>query len=157
MFGMTGCDMRKEIIGFTAGVFDCLHVGHLNFLERSKRECDHLIVGLCGDDYVKEIKKTEPIFNEQDRKRILEALSCVDEVVQISIEETEDKVMAWQKYKFDILFSGDDWKGSERYLKTEKEFAKLGEGIRIVYFPYTKGVSTTQIKELKRKSADTQR
>lgn len=140
----------KKIIGFTAGVFDCLHVGHLNFLERCEKECDYLIVGLCGDDYVRNIKKTEPIFCEQDRKRILEALSCVDEVVQISIEETEDKVLAWEKYKFDILFSGDDWKGSERYQKTEEAFAHLGEGIKIVYFPYTKGVSTTQIKERKR-------
>lgn len=143
--------MTDKKVGFTAGVFDCLHVGHLNFLERAKRECDYLIVGLCGDDYVREIKKTEPIFGEEDRKRILEALACVDEVVQVSIEETEDKVLAWKKYKFNVLFSGDDWKGSERYQKTEKEFAALGNGVDIVYFPYTKGVSTTQIKEKKAK------
>lgn len=60
--------MGEKIVGFTAGVFDCIHIGHLNFLERAKIECDHLIVGLCGDDYVREIKKTEPIFCEQDRK-----------------------------------------------------------------------------------------
>lgn len=143
--------MANKKVGFTAGVFDCLHVGHLNFLERAKKECDYLIVGLCGDDYVREVKKTEPIFEEQDRKRILEALACVDEVVQVSIEETEDKILAWKKYKFDVLFSGDDWKGTERYQKTEKEFAALGNGIDIVYFPYTKGVSTTQIKEKKEK------
>lgn len=149
--------MEGRIVGFTAGVFDCIHIGHLNFLERAKKECDYLIVGLCGDDYVRRIKKTEPIFCEQDRKRLLAALSCVDKVVQISIEETEDKVMAWKKYQFDVLFSGDDWKGSERYLKTEREFAELGKGIRIVYFPYTKGVSTSQIKERQSKSADVQR
>lgn len=80
------------------------------------------------------------------------ALSCVDEVVDLSIEEIKDKVMAWRKYQFDVLFSGDDWKGSERYLRTEKEFAELGKGIRIVYFPYTKGVSTTQIKERREKA-----
>lgn len=134
-------------IGFTAGVFDCLHVGHLNFLERSKGACDHLIVGLCGDDYIREIKKTEPIYSEDDRMRILEALACVDEVVRITIEETEDKVLAWKKYQFDVLFSGDDWKGSERYQKTEREFAQLGNGIEIVYFPYTQGVSTSMIKK----------
>lgn len=149
--------MGGKIIGFTAGVFDCIHIGHLNFLERAKKECDYLIVGLCGDDYVREIKKTEPIFCEQDRKRLLEALSCVDEVVGLSIKETEDKVMAWQKYQFDVLFSGDDWKGSERYLRTEKEFTKLGKGIRIVYFPYTKGISTTQIKERQVKSIGVQK
>lgn len=139
--------VEGKTVGFTAGVFDCIHVGHLNFLERARKECDYLIVGLCGDDYVRQIKKTEPIFCGQDRKRLLSALSCVDEVVELSIEETEDKVRAWEKYRFDVLFSGDDWKGSERYLKTEKEFAALGGGIRIVYFPYTKGVSTSQIKE----------
>lgn len=134
-------------IGFTAGVFDCLHVGHLNFLERSKGACDHLIVGLCGDDYVREIKKTEPVYSEDDRMRILGALACVDEVVRISIEETEDKVLAWKRYQFDVLFSGDDWKGSERYQKTEREFAQLGNGVEIVYFPYTQGVSTSMIKK----------
>lgn len=142
--------MNKRKVGFTAGVFDCLHVGHLNFLEKCKASCDYLIVGLCGDDYVREIKKTEPIFNEEDRLRLLRALSCVDEAVPVSIEETQDKVLAWHKYKFDVLFSGDDWKGTERYKKTEEEFAKLGN-IEIVYFPYTKGISTSMIKEKKSK------
>lgn len=137
--------MKKYKIGFTAGVFDLFHVGHLNLLERCKEQCEYLIVALCGDDYVRNIKHKEPIYNENDRKRILNALKCVDEVVQISIEETKDKMLALKKYKFDVLFSGDDWKGTERYNKTEEQFNKLG--VSIEYLSYTKGISTTQIKE----------
>jgi len=137
--------MKKYKIGFTAGVFDLFHVGHLNLLERCKEQCEYLIVGVCGDDYVRNIKHKEPIYNEKDRKRILNALKCVDEVVQITIEETEDKMLALKNYKFDVLFSGDDWKGTERYNKTEEQFNKLG--VSIEYLPYTKGISTKQIKE----------
>lgn len=137
--------MKKYKIGFTAGVFDLFHVGHLNLLERCKEQCEYLIVAVCGDDYVRNIKHKEPIYNENDRKRILNALKCVDEVVQITIEETEDKMLALKNYKFDVLFSGDDWKGTERYNKTEEQFKELG--VSIEYLPYTKGISTTQIKE----------
>ena len=138
--------MSKRVVGFTTGVFDLFHIGHLNLLERCKAECDYLIVAVCGDDYVRDVKHKEPVFPEQDRIRILSALSCVDEVVRISIEEVEDKMLAWEHYRFDILFSGDDWKGSERYALTERQFAELGVEIR--YLPYTPGVSTTAIKEI---------
>ena len=137
--------MKKYKIGFTAGVFDLFHVGHLNLLERCKEQCDYLIVAVCGDDYVKNIKHKEAIYNEQDRIRILKSLKCVDEVVSISIEATENKMLAQSQYKFDVLFSGDDWKGTERYLKTENEFEKIG--VKIEYLSYTKGISTTEIKK----------
>ena len=135
---------KKYNVGFTVGVFDLFHVGHLNLLERCKEQCDYLVVGLCGDDYVRQIKHKEPIYNEKDRMRILAALKCVDEVVQITIDEVQDKMLALNKFNFDVLFSGDDWKGTERYNKTEKQFAELG--VSIEYLPYTKGISTTEIK-----------
>lgn len=137
--------MKKYKVGITVGVFDLFHVGHLNLLERCKEQCDHLIVAVCGDDYVRNIKHKEPIYEEKERMRILAALKCVDEVVPISIEATEDKMLAQKLFKFDVLFSGDDWKGSERYIKTEEQFAKIG--VSIEYLSYTKGISTTQIKE----------
>lgn len=137
--------MKKYKVGFTVGVFDLFHVGHLNLLERCKEQCEYLIVAVCGDDYVRNIKHKEPIYDEKDRMRILSALKCVDEVVPISIEATSDKMLAQKEFKFDVLFSGDDWKGSERYLKTEKQFAEIG--VSIEYLPYTQGISTTQIKE----------
>lgn len=137
--------MKKYKIGYTCGVFDMFHVGHLNLLEKCKSMCDYLIVGVCNDDYVRDIKHKEPVYSEQDRVRILEALKVVDRAELVTIEETNDKILAIEKFHFDVLFSGDDWKGSERYQKTEEQFKKYGAFIE--YFPYTQGISTTQIKE----------
>ena len=136
--------MKKYKIGYTCGVFDMFHVGHLNLLEKCKSMCDYLIVGVCNDDYVRNIKHKEPVYSEQDRVRILEALKVVDRAELVTIEETNDKILAIEKFHFDVLFSGDDWKGSERYQKTEEQFKN---GAFIEYFPYTQGISTTQIKE----------
>lgn len=136
--------MKKYKVGFTTGVFDLFHIGHLNLLERCKEQCEYLIVAVCGDDYVTDIKKKIPVFPESDRIRIIGALKCVDEVSDISIAEVDDKMLAWERFHFDVLFSGDDWKGSERYNKTEKQFAELG--VSIEYLPYTQGISTSQLK-----------
>ena len=136
---------KKYHVGYTCGVFDVFHVGHLNLLERCKEKCDILIVGVCDDTYVRKIKKKEPVYSETDRVRILKALKVVDDAVLVDIETTNDKELALDKFRFDVLFSGDDWKDSERYKKTEEQFAK--QGVSIEYFPYTKGISTTQIKE----------
>lgn len=137
--------MKKYKIGFTTGVFDLFHVGHLNLLERCKEQCDYLIVAVCGDDYVTQVKHKQPVYSEADRIRIIGALKCVDEVSDITIEEVNDKMLALKRFKFDVLFSGDDWKGSERYNKTEQQFSELG--VSIEYLPYTNGISTTQIKK----------
>ena len=118
--------MKKYKIGYTCGVFDMFHVGHLNLLEKCKSMCDYLIVGVCNDDYVRNIKHKEPVYSEQDRVRILEALKVVDRAELVTIEETNDKILAIEKFHFDVLFSGDDWKGSERYQKTEEQFKKYG-------------------------------
>ncbi|PBC68953.1 adenylyltransferase/cytidyltransferase family protein [Fibrobacter sp. UWS1] len=130
--------------GITVGVFDLFHVGHLNLLESCKAMCDYLIVAVCCDDYVTKIKHKQPVYNEQDRIRLLSALKVVDKVVPVTIEEIENKLLLLKKHPFDCLFSGDDWKRSPRYQKTEEQFAKLG--VSIEYLPYTKGISTTQIK-----------
>ena len=137
--------MAKYKVGITVGVFDLFHVGHLNLLERCKAMCDKLIVAVCQDDYVTQIKKKTPVYSAADRMRILASLKCVDEVIPVSIEETEDKMLLIKNHPFDVLFSGDDWKGTERYLRTEKQFAEYGA--KIEYLSYTKGVSTTDVKE----------
>lgn len=136
---------KKYKVGYTAGVFDLFHVGHLNLIERCKAMCDYLIIGVCDDDYVRNIKKKEPVIKEDDRVRILNALKAVDEAVLVNYEITDNKMLALDKFKFDVLFSGDDWKGTERYQKTEVQFAKVG--VAIEYLPYTHGVSSSQIKE----------
>ena len=91
------------------------------------------------------LKKNQPVFPQEDRFRILEALRIVDEVHYVTIEEVNDKQLAQKIFGFDVLFSGDDWKGSDRYAKTEKEFEKIG--VSIEYLPYTKGISTSSIKK----------
>lgn len=137
--------IKKYKVGITVGVFDLFHVGHLNLIERCKAQCEHLIIAVCQDDYVTEIKHKKPVFSAQERMRILAALKDVDEVIPVTIEETEDKMLLLKNHHFDVLFSGDDWKGSERYKKTEQQFSELG--VAIEYLPYTQGISTTKIKD----------
>lgn len=136
--------MKKYKVGYTCGVFDLLHVGHLNLLERCKAMCERLIVGVCDDAYVHDIKHKEPMVSALDRVRMLKALKVVDDAQLVSIQETDDKLLAQKRFGFDVLFSGDDWKGSERYLKTERDFTKLG--VSIEYLPYTKGISTSLLR-----------
>ena len=137
--------MKKYQIGYTCGVFDLFHIGHLNLLEKCKSMCDILIVGICDDNYVRIVKHQEPVIEQEDRVRIINALKCVDRVVLIDIETTNNKLVALEKFKFDVLFSGDDWKGSQRYLDTEIKFSKIG--VSIEYLPYTQNISTSQIKK----------
>ena len=136
----------KYKIGYTCGVFDIFHVGHLILLERCKSMCETLIVGVCDDNYVRNIKKTHPIFSDLDRIRLLNSLKVVDKAELVSIEETENKLLALKRFNFDVLFSGDDWKNTDRYIQTEKQFHEFG--VSIEYLPYTKGVSTSMFKEM---------
>jgi len=144
----------KYKIGYTAGVFDLFHIGHLNLLEKCKNMCDYLIVGICDDEYCLNIKKKIPIFPEKHRLRILKALKCVDMVELVNYEITDNKMLAYEKFHFNVLFSGDDWKGSDRYKKTEEQFKQIG--VSIEYLPYTKEISTTEIKERICKSSRTE-
>jgi len=136
---------KKYKIGYTCGVFDLFHVGHLNLLENCKKQCETLIVGVCTDEYVIKIKNKTPIFSQDERVRIIEALNVVDNAELVNIAEVNDKELAQKIFKFDVLFSGDDWKGTERYIETEKQFKKIG--VNIEYLPYTQGISTTLIKD----------
>lgn len=136
--------MKKYKIGYACGVFDMFHVGHLNLLEKCQKMCDYLIIGVCSDNYVYNIKNKTPIYSEEERLRIINALKCVNEAVIVDIDEILNKKLVWEKFHFDVIFNGDDWKGSERFSNTEKQFSEIG--VDIVYFPYTKGVSTTALK-----------
>lgn len=133
--------MKHYKVGYTAGVFDLFHVGHLNLLQRAKAQCDYLIVAVTIDELVK-YKNKEATIPFEDRCRIVEAIRYVDKVVpQVSM----DKKSAWEKYHFDVMFVGDDWKGTEKWNQYEKELSEVG--VDIVYFPYTKKVSSTKILE----------
>lgn len=134
---------KKYKIGYTDGVYDLFHVGHLNMIETAKSQCEKLIVGVHGDEVVEEYKHHRPIINENDRKRIIESIKGVDRVV---INQFRDKIKLWELYHFDVIFIGDDWKGTERWIKFEKELKKIN--VDVVYVPYTKGISTTEIKQM---------
>lgn len=99
---------KKYHIGYICGVFDLFHIGHLNLLEKCKSMCDILIVGVCNDEYVRKVKEKEPVFPENQRLRIINALKVVDDAVLVDIETTNDKMIALKKFNFDVLFSGEE-------------------------------------------------
>lgn len=129
------------IIGYTAGVYDLFHIGHLKLLKNAKGMCDKLIVGVTVDELVK-YKGKEAMIPYEDRSEIVRGCRYVDAVVP---QEDMDKLTMCKKLGASYLFVGDDWYGTEKWNNYEKEFAK--EGIKIIYFPYTKGVSSTQIRK----------
>ena len=132
---------KKYKIGYTDGVYDLFHVGHLNMIQAAKAQCEYLIVGIHGDSVVKEYKHHQPIINEIERKRIIEAVRGVD---RVEINRFRDKMKLWELYHFDVVFIGDDWKGTNRWIQFEKELNAVH--VDVVYVPYTKGISTTDIK-----------
>lgn len=134
--------MGKCIIGYTTGVFDLFHVGHLRMIENAKSMCDKLIVGVTVDDLVV-YKNKKAIIPYDERAEIVRNIRHVDVVVP---QESMDKFEAWKKLKFDIMFVGDDWYGNPRWEQYEKQFAEVG--VKIIYFPYFKGTSSTLIKEV---------
>ncbi len=133
--------MKKYRIGYTTGVFDMFHIGHLNILEKAKEKCDFLIVGVTSDELVS-YKNKEAIIPHNERMRIVENIRFVDKVVP---QKNMNKMEAWEKNKFDAMFVGSDWKGTEKWNELEKEFKSVG--VDIVYFPYTKGTSSTKLRE----------
>ena len=130
------------IIGYTTGVFDMFHIGHLNILKRAKECCDYLIVGVSTDELVQSYKGKTPIIPYEERVSIVEAIKYVDKVVP---QINRDKIAAYDKYKFDIMFVGDDWKGKPLFVEVEKYIVEHGG--KVVYFSYTKGTSSTILRE----------
>ena len=120
--------MKKYEIGYTTGVFDMFHIGHLNILRRAREQCDHLIVGVSTDDLVKSYKGKTPIIPFEDRIEIVKAIRYVDEVVP---QTTMDKYAAWEKLRFNALFHGSDWKNTEMYNNIIRQFSNM-VSLRIV-------------------------
>lgn len=127
------------IIGYTTGVYDLFHVGHLNLLKNAKGMCDKLVVGVTVDELVA-YKGKRAMIPFEDRIEIVRSCQYVDAAVP---QYDMDKLAACKKLGASVLFVGDDWYGTEKWRKYEEDFAC--EGIRIVYFPYTKGISSTKI------------
>ncbi len=130
------------IVGYTTGVYDLFHIGHLNVLQKAKTKCDFLIVGVTTDELVQTRKNKTPIIPLHERMEIVRALDCVDKVV---VQDSMDKLLAWKNQKFHKMFVGDDWKGTDVWKSLEIELAKLE--VEIVYFSYTTHTSSTKLKE----------
>ena len=130
------------IIGYTTGVYDMFHIGHLNILKRAKEQCDYLIVGVSTDGLVQHDKNKTPIIPFAERCAIVEAIKYVDKVVP---QTDKNKFGAWEKYHFNKMFVGSDWKGTPQWAKFEKEFAPVG--VEIVYLDHTDGISSTILRD----------
>ena len=135
-------DSVKRIVGYTTGVFDLFHAGHLNILRKAKERCDYLVVGVSTDELCVSYKHKKPLIPFEERKAIVEAVRYVDEVYA---QTDRDKFKAWEQRHFDVLFVGDDWKGTTFFEELESKFARVE--VRIEYIPYTHGVSTSILKQ----------
>ena len=130
------------VIGYTTGVYDMFHIGHLNILRRAKEMCDYLIVGVSTDELVIHDKNKVPIIPFKERCAIVEAIKYVDKVVP---QPDKDKLCAWKKYHFSKMFVGSDWKGTSAWKRFEEQFRPLG--VEIVYLTHTDGISSTLLRE----------
>ncbi|MBE5854569.1 MAG: glycerol-3-phosphate cytidylyltransferase [Lachnospiraceae bacterium] len=128
-------------IGYTQGVFDMFHIGHLNLINGAAAQCEQLIVGVNSDELVQQYKDKKVVIPEKDRAEIIGNLKAVD---RVEIVDTLDKVELYQKFHFDAVFIGDDWKGNERWLQTEKDLKEYG--VDVVYLPHTPSVSSTGLR-----------
>ena len=136
----------KYKIGYTTGVFDMFHIGHLNILRRAKEKCDYLIVGVSTDEVVESYKHHKPIIPYEQRAAIVAAIKYVDEVVP---QTTMDKLEFLKQRHFDVMFHGDEWKGTDLYNKYEMDFAEYGA--KIEYLSHTDGISSTMLRDIIKK------
>lgn len=134
--------MKKYKIGYTTGVYDMFHVGHLNILRRAKEQCEYLIVGVSTDDLCQKRKNKKPIICEKDRMAIVESIRYVDKVIP---QKDMNKLEVIKKYKVNVVFVGSDWKGTPSWGLYEKEFAEAG--CDVVYLDHTDGISSSILRE----------
>lgn len=135
-------DEKKYKIGYTTGVFDLFHIGHLNILRRAKEQCEYLIVGVTSDELCMKRKNKYPIINEKERMEIVGAIRYVDKVIA---QTDMDKLKAVKAIGADVVFVGSDWKGTESWNRYEEEFREIG--CDVVYFEHTDGISSTILRE----------
>lgn len=131
------------ILGYTSGVYDLFHIGHLNLLRNAKAMCDKLIVGVTTDELMQEYKQKQALIPFTERCEIVRAIKYVDVVIP---QPSMDKIGAWERLKFNMVFVGDDWFQTEKWEQIETDFKE--RGVQVVYFPYTKGISSTILNQM---------
>ena len=135
--------MSGKVIAYTAGVFDLFHIGHVNLLRNAKSVCDYLIVAVSTDEHVKNYKNKTPVIPYEHRVEVVKSCKYADAIVP---QDNGDRMDAWRKLKFDIMIVGDDWYGTEKWHEYERQLKEVG--VRIIYFPYTKNISSTMINKI---------
>jgi len=130
-----------ERIGYAAGAFDLFHIGHLNLLRHARQHCDVLVAGVVDDEMLRQVKGIEPFIPIQERAEIVRSIDVVDAV---HVEVTPDKMDAWREVGFTHFFKGDDWRGTEKGMRLEQRFARVG--VEVVYFPYTAHTSSRRLR-----------
>jgi glycerol-3-phosphate cytidylyltransferase len=133
----------KKIIGYTTGVFDLFHIGHLNILTNASKQCDELIVGITSDELCLQLKNKLPVIPFSERLSIVEALRIVDRVVP---QEEVDEIGDFYKYNFQKIFKGSDWEGSAKWNNLEQRFQEIG--VEVIYFKYTETTSSSLMRTI---------
>lgn len=136
-------DSRGKVIGYCPGVYDMFHVGHLNILRRARINCDYLIAGVVTDEVVERIKGQPPVVPLWERIEIVQSIKYVDEAIP---DWSVEKIDVWHRVPFDVIFKGDDWRGTPKGDRLEESFAEVG--VRVIYFPYTDTTSSTKLRSV---------
>ncbi|MGW8557836.1 adenylyltransferase/cytidyltransferase family protein [Streptomyces tubercidicus] len=128
-------------VGYAPGVYDLFHVGHVNLLRRAKSQCDHLVAGVVSDEMAIQAKGRAPVIPLTERLTIVRNIQCVDAAF---VETVPDKLETWQQVRFDAIFKGDDWRGTSKGYKLERDFTTVG--VDVIYFPYTVRTSSSLLR-----------
>ena len=139
----------KRVVGYTQGVYDMFHVGHLNLLKNAKDSCDFLIVGVNSDELTLKYKNKKPIIPEDERLAIVDAIACVDDA---GIAADHDKLEAYKRYHYDIIFVGEDHKDEPKWQQLESDLKRVGS--KVVYLPYTKHTNSTKLRAVLEEKID---
>lgn len=135
--------MSKARVGYVPGVFDMFHVGHLNILRNARLACDYLIAGVVSDERAFAAKGKDPVIALPERLEIVRAIRHVDDAV---VEDVDEKLQMWERLRFDVIIKGDDWRGTPKGDKLERDFASVG--VSVVYLPYTVHTSSTLLRQV---------
>jgi glycerol-3-phosphate cytidylyltransferase len=131
------------VVGYVPGVYDMFHVGHLNILRNARLACDHLIAGVVSDERATIVKGKEPVVPAAERLEIVRSIRYVDEAV---LEDVPNKIAMWERVHFDVIIKGDDWRGTPKGEKLERDMASVG--VQVVYLPYTVHTSSTMLRQV---------
>lgn len=135
--------MSRPVVGYVPGAWDMFHIGHLNILSRSRSQCDRLVAGVVTDEALFAAKGKHPVIPLAERMEVLSHLDLVDDVI---VDHSVNKLEVWRRVGFDVLFKGDDWRGTPKGDRLEADMASVG--VRVCYFPYTAHTSSTRLREL---------